>query len=1076
MKKIIFFILFAGLISFAKAQTAYITNSYDNTVSVINVATNDVTTVIPVGSSPYGVSVSPDGSKVYVANNLSNTLSVINAATNTVSATIPIGANPFGVSVSPDGSKVYVTNSALSISTVSVLSTATNTVTDTITVGYNPQGICISPDGSKIYVANYNASGTVSVINTATDSVTTKINVGGYPIGISVSPDGSRVYVANEADYTVSVINTATDTVSATIAVGTEPFGVSVSPDGSKVYVANYSGNTISVINTATNDVTATIPVGTNPIGVSVSPDGSKVYIANQGANEVSVINSATNIVSDTIPVGNRPYAFGNFISTYIQPTACQVYFNINPDTSNSKQIYFSNTSSGNINSWNWYFGDETTSTLQNPTHTYANYGKYDVCLMAYDTATGGTVICYAHYCDTIFIGSSPTDCHAYFSHIVDTINANKIYFSNYSSANTNSWSWSFGDGLGSGDQNPTHTYATAGTYYVCLYAAHLDSAGNMTCSNTYCDSVVVNNTSTCQVYFSYDSTSTYTYNFTSYISSNINYLTWDFGDSTHTSAPYPTHIYAASGTYHVCLTGYDVDTSSHVICYNYYCTYITVGIPTDSCHAYFGYHADTTHTNTIDFVNYSTNTNSWSWSFGDSTTSGLQNPVHTYANAGTYYVCLFAADYSGDTLICSNHYCTTIVVGTQPIACQAYYVYYADTAHSNSFYFYNYSSGSVNTWLWSFGDSTTSTLQYPTHTFAGSGQYMVCLTASDVDTNGNVLCSSTYCNWVYIYNFPDSTYSIHGKVSAGGAAAKAAVILYNTDYTYYNAVNYDITDSTGAFIFNNVRQGHYILWAVPDTTTLPYYLPTYFGDVLYWQNAYDSLYINANTYDVNIHLVPLDSASGHLKILTNNGSISGTVQFDNNMTYEVNIFGQNWFNALGKGSSSTIAGKNIPVFLKNTNGDILDWALANDNGDFAFSNLVYQGYTVNAEKASLQSVSPIISLTAANPTVNNVSINIGVHNIVTSVKEINYDILSSLTYYPNPVKDNLNLVLNLQKNAMVDVSILNITGQEIMRNSYSLPEGSNNLALNMSDLSSGMYFIRINTNNSNAANFKIIK
>ena len=95
----------------------------------------------------------------------------------------------------------------------------------------------------------------------------------------------------------------------------------------------------ISVINTATNDVTATIPVGANPIGVSVSPDGSKVYIANQGANEVSVINSATNIVSDTIPVGNRPYAFGNFISTYIQPTACQVYFNINPDTSNSKQI-----------------------------------------------------------------------------------------------------------------------------------------------------------------------------------------------------------------------------------------------------------------------------------------------------------------------------------------------------------------------------------------------------------------------------------------------------------------------------------------------------------------------------------------------------------------------------------------------------------------------------------------------------------------------------------------------------------------------------------------------------------------
>jgi hypothetical protein len=209
---------------------------------------------------------------------------------------------------------------------------------------------------------------------------------------------------------------------------------------------------------------------------------------------------------------------------------------------------------------------------------------------------------------------------------------------------------------------------------------------------------------------------------------------------------------------------------------------------------------------------------------------------------------------------------------------------------------------------------------------------------------------------------------------------------------------------------------------------------------------------------------------------MSNNGSISGTVQFDNNLTYEVNIFGQNWFNTAGRRSSSTIAGKNIPVFLKNTNGDILDWALANNNGDFVFSSLVYQGYTVNAEKASLQSISPVISLTSANPTVNNVSINIGVHNIVTSVKEINYDILNSLTYYPNPVKDNLNLVFNLKQDALVDVSILNLTGQEIMRNSYSLNEGSNTLNLNMGNLSSGMYFIRIITNNSNAANFKIVK
>ena len=113
MKKITLSIIMLAIIGLSinvAAQTAYITNYNDNTVSVINVATNTVMDTITVGANPYGVSVSPDGSKVYVANSGDNTVSVINTATNTVSATITVGSYPDGVSVSPDGSKVYVAN------------------------------------------------------------------------------------------------------------------------------------------------------------------------------------------------------------------------------------------------------------------------------------------------------------------------------------------------------------------------------------------------------------------------------------------------------------------------------------------------------------------------------------------------------------------------------------------------------------------------------------------------------------------------------------------------------------------------------------------------------------------------------------------------------------------------------------------------------------------------------------------------------------------------------------------------------------------------------------------------------
>ncbi len=108
---------------------------------------------------------------------------MIDTATNTVSATIPVGITPLGVAVSPDGSKVYVTNAFSN--TVWVIDTATNTVSATIPVGFTPVGVAINPDGSKVYVANLNGN-TVSVIDTATNTVIAMIQVGSQPVAFGV--------------------------------------------------------------------------------------------------------------------------------------------------------------------------------------------------------------------------------------------------------------------------------------------------------------------------------------------------------------------------------------------------------------------------------------------------------------------------------------------------------------------------------------------------------------------------------------------------------------------------------------------------------------------------------------------------------------------------------------------------------------------------------------------------------------------------------------------------------------------------------------------------------------------------
>jgi len=305
--------LIAGALP-ASGQNAYITNGGSNTVSVIATASGAVVgSPIGVGSSPYGVAIAPDASKVYVANSGSNTVSVIATASNTVIATITVGASPVGLAMTADGGTVYAANSGAN--TVSVIATASNTVTATIAVGTNPSGVTVTPDGSKVYVAN-TGDGTVSLILTSLNAATAAIPVGAGPLGLAVSPDGSTLYVANKSGDSVSVIPTAGAVVSATIAVGLGPAGIAVTPDGSTVYVADSITNLVSVIGTAKNTVTATVTVGNAPLGVAVTPDGGKVFVVNQGDATVSVIATAGNtVIGSPIAVGAVPAALGSFIS-----------------------------------------------------------------------------------------------------------------------------------------------------------------------------------------------------------------------------------------------------------------------------------------------------------------------------------------------------------------------------------------------------------------------------------------------------------------------------------------------------------------------------------------------------------------------------------------------------------------------------------------------------------------------------------------------------------------------------------------------------------------------------------------
>lgn len=297
-------------------------NGTSGKVSVLDTASNTASSnPFAVGAIPLGVAVHPSGIWAYVTNQGDNTVSVIDTATNAVIATVdvaPAGQGPTGVAITPDGSKVYVAN--YKTDKVSVINALDNTVLRTVSLpaGSKPVGVAVvkKTDGTQqVFVANSGTS-TVSVINTSTDTVAHVAYTEFGPHGVAAKPDGSKVYVTNSTSNSVTEIDTSNyGSKGIFLPPGAKPQGIAVKPDGTEVYVVNNGSGTVSVINTADNTISATITgLGILPYSVAFNPAGSLAYVTNSGSGNVSIIDTATRVVVETANVGGSPYALGQFV------------------------------------------------------------------------------------------------------------------------------------------------------------------------------------------------------------------------------------------------------------------------------------------------------------------------------------------------------------------------------------------------------------------------------------------------------------------------------------------------------------------------------------------------------------------------------------------------------------------------------------------------------------------------------------------------------------------------------------------------------------------------------------------
>lgn len=363
---------------------------------------------------------------------------------------------------------------------------------------------------------------------------------------------------------------------------------------------------------------------------------------------------------------------------------------------------------------WNWNFGDSNTSTLQNPTHVYADTGKYVVQLKV--TTLAG---CSFEVARVINIYPLPKINYTVTSLCEDR----NTFFTGQFTPNgypVTSWSWNFNDPVSgpanvSSLQNPSHLFVNSGNYLVNLKA--VNSKG---CVDSVVKTVTINPTLKADFSFSLAcKDDTVKFKDLSVLPTGVTISSsyWNFVNSTSTLLN-PINIFPSNVPYNVVhiVTASNgcKDTITKKV--DVHASPIARFVNSTSC---VGGETVFTDQSLISAGSIT----SWKWTFDNNKFATVKNPVISFSKSGNTVVKQVVVSDFG----CKDSITKTIVVYPKPTAQFTVAPDYGNPGQNVKF-----TNNSVNatTYIWDFDDKSSSTLVNPSHVYKDTGIYHPMLVA----------------------------------------------------------------------------------------------------------------------------------------------------------------------------------------------------------------------------------------------------------------------------------------------------------------------------------------------------------
>jgi PKD repeat protein len=418
--------------------------------------------------------------------------------------------------------------------------------------------------------------------------------------------------------------------------------------------------------------------------------------------------------------------------------------------------VQFTDTSTGQIDSWDWNFDDGHTSTLQNPTNIFYGAGTYEVDLTIHFPGDN------LRFRGEVTVSEEALDARFTFSP-EDPVVGQQVAFTDTSTGQIDSWEWEFGDGGIHTARNPAYTYSEAGDYEVQLTVTN--SAGSS-------DERQVVGVSGAEG----EPEASFTFSPAEPVVGQVVRFTdtsgggtaesweWDFDDGDGSSARNPTHSFSEEGYYEVRLTVTNSAGESDVS------EVFNVWSNEDQPEASFTFSpAEPLVGEAVKFTDTSGGGpgESWAWGFGDGDVSIARNPTHSFSEEGSYQVSLRVENSGGHSSVIEE-----VTVSLNEAMPEASFTFSpAAPVVGQGVRFTDTSGGGPGeSWAWAFGDGDVSNARNPTHSFSEEGSYEVKLTATNSTGHSDAVNEVTVA---VVEEKPEASFSFSPAEPVAGQAVR---------------------------------------------------------------------------------------------------------------------------------------------------------------------------------------------------------------------------------------------------------------------------------------------------------------